>query len=124
MSPLSLDVRALPSGVLITVAGEVDSTNADWLETSINQAGRSGAALVLDLGGLTFLDSSGLHVLLRLNAAARERGGGLHLADVRDVPARVLQITGVWSALDIHPTAAEAVVAALDGHVSPLQEPQ
>ncbi|MEW9549787.1 STAS domain-containing protein [Nonomuraea sp. NPDC050783] len=124
MSPLSLDIRYLPAGVLVTVAGEIDSTNVHWLESSVQRAWRPGQPLVLDLGGVTFMDSSGLHALLRLHTAAREQGGALHLAAVRDVPARVLQITGVWSTLDIHPTAAAAVAAVLGEQVSPLQEPQ
>jgi anti-anti-sigma factor len=108
-----MDCRELTTGVLITVTGELDSTNADWLESSIERTRRPGQSLVLDLGGLTFMDSTGLQVLLRLNAAAREQGGGLHLAAVQDLPARVLQITGVWCALHIYPSVNEAVAAVL-----------
>jgi anti-anti-sigma factor len=124
MSPLSVDERRLATGVLVTVTGEADSTNADWLESSIERAQRQGESLVLDLSGLTFMDSSGLAVLLRLNAAARAQGGGLHLAAVQDLPARVLQISGVWDALNIHPSVDEAVAVVLHDHETRLQERQ
>ncbi|MFB4263335.1 STAS domain-containing protein [Nonomuraea sp. GTA35] len=116
MSPLSLSCRHLPGGVLIAVAGELDSTNADQLESYAERHRRPGPGMVLDLTGLTFMDSRGLHVLLRLNAAVREQGGLLRLAAVHDVPARVLQITGVWLALHIHPDAQHAADAMREHH--------
>ncbi|GAA2211431.1 STAS domain-containing protein [Nonomuraea monospora] len=111
MSSLKLSCRELPGGVLIAVAGELDSTNADDLESYAERRRVPGPGMVLDLTGLTFMDSRGLHVLLRLNAAVREQGGLLRLAGVQDVPARVLQITGVWLALHIHPDARHAATA-------------
>ncbi|TYB57023.1 STAS domain-containing protein [Nonomuraea sp. PA05] len=113
MTPLSLDRRPFTAGVLISVAGEMDATNADQLEVYVGRMGQPGRPLVLDLAGLTFMDSTGLHVLLRVLSAVREQGGTLHLAAVTDLPARLLQITGVWDALDIHPTADAAVTALL-----------
>ncbi|WP_170223310.1 STAS domain-containing protein [Nonomuraea turkmeniaca] len=106
------------------MAGEADSANADRLESFVDCMRRPGEVLVLDLEGLTFMDSSGLHALLRLNAAARERGEGLHLAAVRDVPGRVLQIAGVWFALNIHPSVEEAFAVALSFRDPPVREPQ
>ncbi|MFD0480953.1 STAS domain-containing protein [Nonomuraea thailandensis] len=76
------------------------------------------AALVLDLGALTFMDSTGLHVLLRVHRQVRQDGGSFHLAAVRDLPARLLQITEVWDALDIHPST-DAAIAALSSAFGP-----
>jgi stage II sporulation protein AA (anti-sigma F factor antagonist) len=55
-----------PDGTMvIVVAGEVDLSNAGRLtETLDNAASSNPRALVLDLGGVTFIDSSGLHALL------------------------------------------------------------
>ncbi|SEG99747.1 anti-anti-sigma factor [Nonomuraea solani] len=108
MSPLSLNHCPLPAGVLITVAGELDVTNAGHLESSIGGARRPGQPVVLDLGELTFMDSSGLHVLLRVHSGLHHEGATLHLAAVQDLPARILQITGVWDVLNIHADVAEA----------------
>lgn len=113
MSPISLECRPLAGGVLITVAGDVDATNADYLEAFINRMRRPGEAVVLDLAGLRFMDSRGLHVMLRLHHDQLEQGGAMHLAAVNDVPARILQITGVWEVLLIHPSVQEAVTAVL-----------
>ncbi|MEV4111272.1 STAS domain-containing protein [Nonomuraea sp. NPDC049695] len=120
MTPLTLECRQLITGVLITVAGEIDCSNADRLESYTTRMRRSGQPLVLDLSGLSFMDSSGLHTLLRLNAAAHPQG--LYLAAVHPMPARVLQITKVEDVMNIHPTVEEAVTAALNGDVASLPE--
>ncbi|MGW0803392.1 STAS domain-containing protein [Nonomuraea sp. NPDC002799] len=106
---MSLECRWLAGGVLITVSGEVDHTNADRLESYAGRVRQPGRPLLLDLGRLTFMDSKGLYVLLRLNAATREQGGGLHLVAVHDVPAHLLAITGVWDALTTHDSLAQAL---------------
>ncbi|WP_219467921.1 STAS domain-containing protein [Nonomuraea rhizosphaerae] len=118
MAPLSLDRQRLIIGVLVTVGGEVDATNAPHLEAYLRQEILPGEPLVLDLGALTFMDSSALNVLIRLDAALREQNTTLRLAAVSDVPARVLQITGVWSALHIHPSVEEAIAALLAEHTA------
>jgi anti-anti-sigma factor len=123
MSPLSLSCRHLPGGVLITVAGELDSTNADQLESYAERHRRPGPGMVLDLAGLTFMDSRGLHVLLRLHGAVRTQQARLSLAAVHDWPARLLQITGIWDALDIHPGVEEAIQAAEDEQAHRQREP-
>ncbi|PRX52930.1 anti-sigma B factor antagonist [Nonomuraea fuscirosea] len=111
--PTALSVTCHPSpvGVLVTVAGEIDATNADRLESAIAGALRPGRPLILDLHGVTFMDSSGLHVLLRVRAEVLAGAGSLHLVSVQERPARLLRITGVWDTLDIHDSVAEAVAA-------------
>lgn len=111
MSLLSVHTRPSPAGVLIVVAGEIDATNAGHLESVIGRERRPGTSLILDLGGLTFLDGLGLHVLLRAHADVRREGGTLHLADVRDRPARILRVTGVWDTLNIHSDVRAATAA-------------
>ncbi|MFI9594753.1 STAS domain-containing protein [Nonomuraea sp. NPDC052265] len=111
MTPLTLTCRDLPGGVLVTVTGELDSSSSPRLESFTDRHRRPGEGMVLDLGGLTFMDSRGLHVLLRLDAAVLEQGGVLRLAAVQELPARVLQVTGVWSSLTVHEDVGDAVAA-------------
>ncbi|MET9250940.1 STAS domain-containing protein [Nonomuraea sp. NPDC003709] len=123
MSSLSLSCRDLPGGVLITVTGELDATNAHELESYAESQRRPGSGMVLDLGGLTFLDSRGLHLLLRLHAAVGEQGGLLRVAAVQGRPARILQITGVWSLLTIYADAQQAAIAMCGHDADGAQKP-
>lgn len=49
----------------LLVAGELDVSQAQRLEADIAQSAQSAPALVVDLAGVTFCDSSGLAALLR-----------------------------------------------------------
>jgi len=51
--------------VRVRVAGDVDMATASELRNALDEVERSDAtAIVIDLGDVTFIDSSGLHVLL------------------------------------------------------------
>ena len=51
--------------IVLTPTGELDMSNGEALEEAISDArGKGVPALVLDLTGLTFMDSSGLRILL------------------------------------------------------------
>ncbi|GAA2212912.1 hypothetical protein GCM10009850_083740 [Nonomuraea monospora] len=91
--------------MLISVSDERDAANADELESYI---GRMRRPVVLELGGLTFMDSIDLHVLLRVHGDGRRRGGSLRLAAVRDVPR-----AGAGNVLDLHNSAEAAGIATL-----------
>ncbi|GAB2961139.1 STAS domain-containing protein [Nonomuraea fastidiosa] len=117
-SPLSYTRRDLPGGLLIAVRGELDSTNERGLESYVHEHLRPGDDLILDVGGVTFIDSHGLYLLLRLDAAVRDQGGALRLAAVQAAPARVLRISGVGQALDIRPDVQAAVQGMRGEHAN------
>lgn len=113
MTPLSLTCEHLPGCTVISVVGEVDASNSGELATYIAEARRQPhEAVVLDLAEMAFMDSSGLAAILGAHAYADQHGGSLHLAAVQGVPGRVLEITGVETWLNVHPSLEQAVVAA------------
>ncbi|WP_157254406.1 STAS domain-containing protein [Nonomuraea typhae] len=113
MTPLHLTRRALPGGTLIGVAGELDITNATALCTYIAQAHPDAARpLVLDLAAVTFMDSTGLHLLIDLHHHEDQRGGSLHLAAPHQRVMRVLQITGTDQLLHTYRSLEDALAAA------------
>jgi stage II sporulation protein AA (anti-sigma F factor antagonist) len=122
-TPLTLERKRLDGGVLISVIGEVDMTNAGRLESYVARQMSPGEPVVLDLGLLTFMDSNGLRALENLHAALREGGTALHLAGVHGISARLLQVTGVWPLLNIHPSVAEAVHRVLGHDWAPPAQP-
>lgn len=68
---LDVHVSGEESRVILRVRGELDLSSAHQLNQELRLAELSEAReIVVDLGGLSFMDSSGLHVLLR--AADRE----------------------------------------------------
>ena len=49
---------------------------------------------LLDLGGLTFMDCSGLRVLLHATRRAKENGHGLAIMGIGSLPMRIIEVTG------------------------------
>ena len=88
------------TGVLtIVVTGEVDLDTAPTVRDEMLRHLEDGAVIHLDLGDVTFMDSSGLHVLLATNRRASLVGAQLRLGRVSDRVQRLLELTGTEAVL-------------------------
>ena len=72
---------------------------------------RAAEPIVVDLSACDFIDSSGIRALLIGRQAAEDNGGSLALAAPKPQVVRILDVTGVASALPIHASAGEALAA-------------
>jgi anti-sigma B factor antagonist len=76
--------------------GEIDIATAPQLRADLDDAvAPDGADLLVDCSELTFIDSSGLSVLLTVLRELEASGHGLRIAHVRDAIARVIQVAGL-----------------------------
>jgi anti-anti-sigma factor len=84
--------------VVVVPVGEVDVATADRVEQEVEALVCLGfAAVVLDLRRVTFFDSSGLHLLERLKAAAVRDGVVFGVRTGGAGPARrLLELTGLY----------------------------
>ena len=65
-TPLELSTRAGADGIpVVTVAGEIDMSNADRFRDALGLAAAAadGGSFVVDLTGVEYLDSAGIHIL-------------------------------------------------------------
>lgn len=80
---------------LIALAGELDLTSVGLLEEEMTKALAADApAVVLDLSELQFIDSTGIHLLLRLQAHSAENDNRLRMIRGTAQVQRVLELTG------------------------------
>lgn len=97
---------------VVSVAGEIDVHSGPSLREHLLRALASGErGLIVDLAGVSFLDSSGLGVLVAAHKRARASGGILRLASCRPAVATIFQITALDRAFSIHPTVEDALAA-------------
>jgi anti-anti-sigma factor len=83
----------------LRLEGELDLASAPRMEQSLAAIEeQQPARLVVDLGRLAFIDSTGLRLLIQANARARERGGELVLRPGDASIQKVFEMTG---ALDV-----------------------
>ena len=79
-TPLELSTRPGADGIpVVTVAGEIDMSNADRFRDALGLAAAAadGGSFVVDLTGVEYLDSAGVHVLFAYAARIRLIAGPL-----------------------------------------------
>jgi len=65
--------------------------------------------LVLDLGGVSYVDSAGLGQLVQIHATTKSKGGSLRLANVTKRLKDLLVVTKLVTVFDSYDSEAEAV---------------
>lgn len=107
---LLVEVRQEGTSAVVTPAGELDHHTADVLREPLYGCLQNGfSRLVVDCSRLEFCDSTGLNVLLGARLKAEAAGGGVHLARMLPVVARVFEITGADAVFAIHETLDAAL---------------
>ena len=93
---LQIDLRHENDRVVVELAGELDMANAPLLQSSIEGSELSGTkTVVLDLQGLTFLDSTGLRIILAAREQCWRRGQEFAVTPGSQQVQRLLSVTGV-----------------------------
>ena len=120
---LRLRTRTLGRTTIVDVAGEVELHSAPQLRAELLRAcDTQQPCVVVDLSGVTFIDSSGIGVVVGGLKRARERGGALVLVSPQPRVRRIFEITGLLAALPFF-ESIDSAVAACPGASVP-QEPQ
>ena len=96
-----IDVADQGGRTRAAIAGDFDMQATFSVEPALEQAlDRPGLeALEIDLSRLHFVDSTGIGVLLRVEAEARERGVALSIVPAPPEVHRVFEMSGVLDAL-------------------------
>ena len=79
------------------ISGEVDHHRAREIMQELEQAVAAGLprVLTLDLGGVTFMDSSGIAVLIRAHRHVAALGGMVRVVNIPPQAGKVLRAAGV-----------------------------
>lgn len=84
--------------IVLSVAGQLDISNADSLQRALSAAVEQGPRLlVFDLEGLEFMDSAGISVLVRARSEVPE----VRLRKPTPIVRRLIEITGLTEILPI-----------------------
>jgi len=87
-----LETSTGSDGLVIALAGELDLASLPSVAVSLDDAlGREAQPVVLDLGGLTFLDSSGVALLVRI----ANHFGQMRTRAATEPVRRVIEVLGL-----------------------------
>ncbi|GAA2373916.1 hypothetical protein Cme02nite_02860 [Catellatospora methionotrophica] len=127
MAVASVDVHGDdPREAVVAVSGEIDLAVREDLLNTLHHAihATAATAVVVDLSRVTFMDSTGLHVLLTSHKSALGSGVGFSVVGATGLVHRLLAVTGMLGLLtgetdtgehadaDLSPTADRPSTAA------------
>ncbi|HEY8526930.1 MAG TPA: STAS domain-containing protein [Acidimicrobiales bacterium] len=100
---LALRTRRDHEGAVVTVEGELDLSTGPVLEEALAALvdDPTCGSITVELDGLTFMDSTGLHVLVKAQNHLATRGSEIVLARPTPAVLRILDMAGVTSLFTI-----------------------
>ncbi len=119
--PLSLDTRGVGKVTIVRCSGRIASGEAEVLRLHVVDLLRDRSDIVLHLGEVAFVDSSGLGMLVRLLTSTRSARGDLKLCQVPEVVHKVLKITNLTTLFDTHASEEDAVLAFYRRQAAPAR---
>ena len=109
---MDVSIEALPTALVVHVVGEIDLATAPTL-TSTCESLQSAMNVVIDLSDVSFIDSSGLNVLVQLRHRMQSRGdaSSLKLVVTRPTTQRIFEVTGLTDVFAMFGSVDEALAA-------------
>ena len=92
---LSVTVRRERGVVIAAVTGDIDMSTVAGLRERLFGLADGGQSLIIDLNQVTFIDSTGLGVLIGAARRAAAHGATLHAVCSRPQTRKLLWLTGV-----------------------------
>jgi anti-sigma B factor antagonist len=113
MSPFKLELEKQPSSndslTIYKATGKLSLETVNEFITRMRA--ESATYLVLDLGGVSFLDSAGVGALVSLFVSRRNHGKVFALAALSSQSAAVVSVAGLQNLLPVYKTVEEAAAA-------------
>lgn len=107
---LSVEARNERDVIIVRCEGRiVYRDEAAALSRVVGELLHHGSKLVLDLAGVTSMDSAGIGELALLQTWAQERDAELKCAGPNDLVSTLLELTNLESVIDVHASVEEAI---------------
>ncbi|MFF1542581.1 STAS domain-containing protein [Streptomyces sp. NPDC058291] len=109
---LSVQPEVVDGVRVVRVRGEIDHDGTDVLSRALtSRDGMAPPRTVADLSGVTFMDSSGINVLVSAHQRASDAQGWLRIAGAQEPVSRVLHLVGIDVLIPCLPTVEQALRA-------------
>jgi anti-sigma B factor antagonist len=108
---LRIDAKGSDGVTVLTLAGRVTlGDESNQLRSKIKELLAQGKKrLVLDLGGVSYIDSAGLGTLVAAYTSARNDGGEIRLANVTKKFGELLNITKLVTIFDVYDSVTDSL---------------
>ncbi|SFE00804.1 anti-anti-sigma factor [Actinopolyspora alba] len=106
--------RPAPGVVVVSMNGDIDLAAAPRVTELIRQRLTAAAlrTLIVDLSTVSFIDTTGVELLLKAQRRADRRGIDMHVVPGQGCVARLLDLTGINASLTCHDSVTTALAHA------------
>jgi stage II sporulation protein AA (anti-sigma F factor antagonist) len=100
---LQIDVEYKRQALIVRLSGELDHHSAQTVKATLEEAIERGRVhhIVLSLKDLSFMDSSGLGVILGRYKQIANRGGKMVVCDVNKAVYRLFELSGMFKIVQV-----------------------
>ncbi len=107
---MEIDIRDIDSVVVLDINGEIDLYNAPEIKSKITELMETGKKdIIINLKKVSYIDSSGIGVLISSLSNLKKAGGSLKIINVYDSVKKVFELTKLTSFFDIYGSEEEAI---------------
>ena len=108
---MALEKRVVDGNAIVALNGDVDLQSSPAVRQELLACLEAHNKVIVDLAGVTYIDSSGVASLVEAFQLARKKSGFFALACVSTAVMRVLSLARLDRVFTIHPTVEAAVAA-------------
>ena len=108
----AISVSRIADATLVVAQGSLDTVDAERMKRLLDNLLADGRAkLVVDLVGVTSIDSSGVGAIVGARQRARAAGGTLRLCGLQGDVRSIFETSGLTTRLEVHTSREEAISA-------------
>lgn len=106
---MTVDVNSRDGAHVVTLSGEIDLQTSPQVREAVLDSLRQGGPVIVDMGGIAYIDSSGVASLVEGFQVARRQGVAFVLAAVSPAAMRVLQLARLDKVFSFQPDVETAL---------------
>ncbi|MCK5546225.1 MAG: STAS domain-containing protein [Rhodospirillaceae bacterium] len=106
---MEIEVSEKDGVSVVALEGEVDLQTSPQLRNKLLECISNKKSLVVEMSGVSYIDSSGVASLVEAFQTARSKNLGFSLAALGDAPLRVLKLARLDGVFTIHETLEDAL---------------
>lgn len=108
---MTLEVREVDGVAVVALSGDIDLQSSPAVRQQLLACFENNRRVVVDLSGVTYIDSSGVASLVEAFQLARKKEGTFALVNVSSAVMRVLSLARLDRVFSIHPSVEAAISA-------------
>lgn len=110
---LRLSTDIINNNLIVKLEGELDHHISEEIRKKIDSEYYNSNLknMVLDLGGINFMDSSGIGLIMGRYKNCKEQGGKLSIVNINPKVERIIEMSGLMEIVHIYTTIEKAIEA-------------